>query len=148
VAATGGFQWWLAARKDDLDARAARRLVNAELTQVAFAIRGVSEHPEWGRNEAMQQRMTARKAWDRYAEVLARELTKESWSTLPVAYESADALADIVAVAAGDTNAQKGNSEVIQRTQAHIRRALEATKDKNVQLPVVEMGLNVSIKGK
>jgi hypothetical protein len=76
--ATGGFQWWLTARTDRRDARAARRLVNAELTQIAFAVKAVAEHPEWGSSAEMQRRMTAHASWDAYAEVLARELSKTS----------------------------------------------------------------------
>lgn len=77
AAATGGFQLWLAARKDSRDAQAARRLVNAELTQIAFAIKAVSQHPEWGGSDDMQQRMSAQAAWHRYAEVLARRAEQE-----------------------------------------------------------------------
>jgi hypothetical protein len=141
--ATGGFQLWLAARKDRRDTRAARRLVNAELTQIAFAIWGVSEHPEWGGSDEMQRRMTAHSSWDAYAEVLARELSKEKWSTLPIAYEGAEALAGIVAIAPHDKAAQQQNEPVIERVRLHIRSALEATKDEQIQLPIVEMGLGV-----
>jgi hypothetical protein len=139
--ATGGFQWWLAARKDSRDARAARRLVNRELTQIAFAIKAVSEHPNWGRSEKVKRPLTTHPIWDRYAEVLARELSKQEWSTLPVAYELAEELADLVEVAWGDAAAQKGNEVLIETAQQLVRRALEATKDRQAELPYVAMGL-------
>jgi hypothetical protein len=143
TAATGGFQWWLAARKDGRDARAARRLVNAELTQIAFAVKAVGEHPEWGASEEMQRRMAAHASWDRYAEVLARDLGKDEWSTLPIAYETAEAFADLAAVASKDKAAQLQNKPVLELAQRHLLNALEATKDKETQLPAVEMGLTV-----
>jgi hypothetical protein len=142
--ATGGFQWWLAARKDSGDARAARRLVNAELTQIAFAVKAVSEQPKWGGSEEMQRRMTAHANGDRYAEVLARELSKDEWATLPIVYKSVEALAGLAAVAAHAEAAQQQNEPVFERVRLHLRSALEATKDKEIQLPVVEMGLGVA----
>jgi hypothetical protein len=72
AAGTGGFQWWLAERKDGRDARAARRLVNAELIQIAFGIKTVSEKPEWGGSDQIQRRLAAHACWEKYAEVLAR----------------------------------------------------------------------------
>jgi hypothetical protein len=139
--ATGGFQWWVAARKDSRDARAARRLVNRELTRMAFAIKSVSEQPQWTQSAKIQQGLTSHPSWDRYAEVLARELSKAEWSTLPVAYEMAEELAEFVSIAWGDAAAQKGNEVLIERARELVRRALEATKDRETELPYVAMGL-------
>lgn len=83
--------------------------MNRELTRIAFAIKAVSEQPNGGRSEKVQRPLTTHPNWDRYAEVLARELGKEEWSTLPVAYEMAEELAEFVSIAWGDTAAQKGN---------------------------------------
>jgi hypothetical protein len=91
----------------------------------------------------MQRRMAAHASWDRYAEVLARELSKDEWSTLPIAYESAEAFADLAAVASQDKAAQERNEPVLELARRHLLDALEATKDKEPQLPAVEMGLSL-----
>ena len=64
------------------------------------------------------------------------ELSKDEWKTLPIAYESAEALADMAA------SSSQGDREHIESVWRLILRAIVATRDKGVEPPVAELGLD------
>jgi hypothetical protein len=93
---TGGFQWWVAARADRLDARTARRMVKAELVDLKVLLESLESElktipPEVLSDPTVQRRPTMGRlaqpeVFPKYCDRLARNLSDHDWSVVSAAY--------------------------------------------------------------
>lgn len=127
---TGGFNFWVAWRKERADAaaeskrhdaevRCAARLIDDDLHAAAGAARWCVEHKVF---PVQQLTALAPRGWRQYRNVLAAELSDIAWQSVTVAVAAIDALQML---RVGHTNIHRARMAVGPKTEAMVETAID-----------------------